>query len=378
MVIVLAVSTMSVAIYILAQAENKNLPNGGDAGGNNTTAAFDDNRGIAGSTAPPNKDNKPPASDEKALLYEFMAKKDELLKNCAWNEIDSLIGKYEPGFSAEKDKFNLIKHDLLHKKSEAENGYKRWLDSAEKNIKDNKLLESARDIARAASLYKSADERLTLLVNEIKNKLVSDMVEIPESVVNGKTVAKFRLARNEVTNYQYCCFVILAKHPPPPYWQGTEFPDKLNDLPVFLVTHSDAESFAKWLGKRLPTEEEWQAACSFGGPRKYPWGDEFAAGGESHNAVSMEYSIYMSTFWKEPIFPRPVGSMKGGASRLGINDLAGNVWEWTSTKVTDGGAEFYVLKGGSYLTYKEAIECSYRLLELPHLRHYDVGFRVAE
>ncbi|HKE05095.1 MAG TPA: bifunctional serine/threonine-protein kinase/formylglycine-generating enzyme family protein, partial [Blastocatellia bacterium] len=100
-----------------------------------------------------------------------------------------------------------------------------------------------------------------------------DENERPAHVVN---VKPFFIDRTEVTNERYQKFIDASKYAPPPSWQGSHFPEGAGALPVTDVTWEDANAYATWMGKRLPTEEEWEFAAR--GPddrRIYPWGEEW-------------------------------------------------------------------------------------------------------
>src|SRR5262249_17210429 len=85
-----------------------------------------------------------------------------------------------------------------------------------------------------------------------------DENEKPAHVVN---VKPFFIDRTEVTNEQYQKFIDASKYAPPPSWQGSHFPEGAAALPVTDVTWEDANAYATWMGKRLPTEEEWEIAA---------------------------------------------------------------------------------------------------------------------
>jgi formylglycine-generating enzyme required for sulfatase activity len=97
-------------------------------------------------------------------------------------------------------------------------------------------------------------------------------------------VDSFYIDRHEVTNSQYQKFILATGHPAPffdrpwaePYnWKGTAYPDGKGNHPVVLVNWADAQSYARWAGKRLPTEAEWEKAVRGSlVSKKYPSGDQ--------------------------------------------------------------------------------------------------------
>jgi ergothioneine biosynthesis protein EgtB len=151
------------------------------------------------------------------------------------------------------------------------------------------------------------------------------------------------------------------------HWRGL-FADVPLPLawPVY-VSHAEADAFARWKGKRLPTEAEYHRAAfgqPGGGERALPWGD--AVRGAAHGNFGLRH-------WD----PVPVGSHPAGASAWGVHDLIGNGWEWTSTVFApfpgftptpsyprysadffDGG--HYVMKGASPATASELVRRSWR------------------
>lgn len=116
--------------------------------------------------------------------------------------------------------------------------------------------------------------------------------------------------------------------------------------PVTQVSFKDATAYARWAGKRLPNREEWmQAATQSGRYRDFPWGEEMLPDGE-----------YRGNWWQGP-FP-VADEVRDGfagiaevrqfpAAENGLYDIAGNVWEWTSTERPATGEK--IIKGGSFL-----------------------------
>ena len=144
-----------------------------------------------------------------------------------------------------------------------------------------------------------------------------------------------------VTNGEYARFLTASGYRPKQtenflkHWRGSKPPGGLADHPVVYVDLEDARAYARWAGKRLPTEDEWQYAAAGPSEKAYPWGDSFAADrcnmGQEHGTT-------------------PVLAFPRGRSWCGAMDLCGNVWEWTDSERTDGHTRFCLLKGGSWYT----------------------------
>jgi serine/threonine-protein kinase len=142
----------------------------------------------------------------------------------------------------------------------------------------------------------------------------------PEADDNEKPVSKvfvgpFSIDKFEVTNGRYLrCIEAGACARPSPL--GYDAMTRAN-LPVTVVSWQQAVAYCRWVGKRLPTEAEWERAARGTDGRHYPWGNTFGA-----ERANVGYSVRATT---------PVGSYPQGASPYGVMDLAGNVWEWTSS-----------------------------------------------
>ncbi|MGH9842453.1 MAG: protein kinase domain-containing protein, partial [Blastocatellia bacterium] len=132
-------------------------------------------------------------------------------------------------------------------------------------------------------------------------------------------VRPFFLDRTEVTTAQYKKFLDEnPTHPAPRGWRrNRKVPTGKEDLPVTGVTWEDATTFAKWAGKRLPSEEEWEFAARGQAGWLYPWGDRWNA--KNANAGRQRRKL------------APVSAFAAGATPRGIVDLIGNVWEWTGS-----------------------------------------------
>jgi len=183
-------------------------------------------------------------------------------------------------------------------------------------------------------------------------------------------VAAFHIDECEVTNAEYQAFVQATGYSVEGRWAPPTSP-VLGGRPAVNVTYADAEAYARWAGKRLPTEEEWEkAARGFRGYR-FPWGDQYLR----NHAVLRDLGL------SEPAAPR---SYPDGKSPYGAMDMLGNVWEWTSSEyraypgstMTDPnfGRGAKVIRGGSYQSMGD-VTASTRSFRLPALGSKDLGFR---
>ena len=168
----------------------------------------------------------------------------------------------------------------------------------------------------------------------------------------------------------------------PLYWsEGKEW----DDHPVYGVSWYEAEAYANFVGKRLPTEAEWEKAARWNPLTQtsttYPWGEDPPH--SSHG--NYDTRIGQTT---------PVNAYPAGESHYGCDDLLGNVWEWTASWFSPypnfayypyrGYSQVYfdnqhrVLRGGSWATRPWALESSWRNWYYPHLRQIFAGFRCAK
>jgi serine/threonine protein kinase len=174
-------------------------------------------------------------------------------------------------------------------------------------------------------------------------------------------VASFYLDKYEVTNAEWAEFIKATGRPAPALpssvtgvtywkpWDGNVPPAGRERWPVCNVSPNQAQAYAQWLSERdglqyrLPTEEEWEFAARNGSQGTFfPWGNSWSDGKANINQTMQS--------------PRDIGSLAGGATKDGVMDMIGNVWEWTAskasyydhTRVKDDAVNARVMRGGSY------------------------------
>ncbi len=196
------------------------------------------------------------------------------------------------------------------------------------------------------------------------------------------TVSPFAIDRTEVTNAEYADFVKETGHAPPRgVWDGTSPKPGEERLPVSNVSYEDANAFAKWRSKRdgvtyrLPTEDEWEFAARGGdSTRMYPWGPGWVQGYANLGGAGTA----------------PVGSYPLGRTPQGLEDMIGNVWEWTSseasmykgndrTALAPEDRRKMVARGGSYESRPdgdEPVTVTARRWVPRNFRHPVLGFRL--
>ncbi len=161
----------------------------------------------------------------------------------------------------------------------------------------------------------------------------------------------YSIDKYEVTNRQYAKFNLDHK-----YGRGGD------NYPVTMVSLNDAIAHCEALDKRLPTEQEWEKAARGTDGRIYPWGNEF----EKILCITSE-----GVAEGQHALIAPVGSCEKGKSPYGVMDMAGNVWEWTSSY----NERYSVLRGGSFFEGKESSTTFSFLLSIPDDAKDYVGFR---
>ena len=242
-----------------------------------------------------------------------------------------------------------------------------------------------------------------------------DAVDEPSSLDNERPahvidLPAFRIGRLPVTNAQWQDFIADGGYTQPRWWStrgwrhrveaGLERPlfwspdggrrrfghieEIPPDEPVQHVCFFEAQAYAAWAGARLPTEQEWEKACCWdpvrGRRRRWPWG-------------AWAYTPALANLGGAALRPAPVGAYPAGASAYGVEQLIGDVWEWTTSgfepwpgfvpMIYDTysgpffGGDFRVLRGGSWASALTAVRPSFRNWDLPVRRQIFTGVRLA-
>jgi formylglycine-generating enzyme required for sulfatase activity len=194
----------------------------------------------------------------------------------------------------------------------------------------------------------------------------------------------FLIDKYEVTNHQYIEFLLATRHKEPfnVYSEGPLSAELgIDHLPVVQVTWNDAEDYCLWIGKRLPTEAEWEKAARGNDGRIYPWGNSLPT--EDHANYDRE--------WDDGLALRLIGSFPSGESPYGVRDMSGNVREWVQDWYSEdyykespnrnpmgpGSGLLKVIRGGSWHSLESDIRVTARGKGGFALKTHGVGFRCA-
>jgi formylglycine-generating enzyme required for sulfatase activity len=208
----------------------------------------------------------------------------------------------------------------------------------------------------------------------------------------------YAIGRTPVTNAQYSTFLRATGHKPPVHWRLLILrmrrpPFRRGDYPAVNVTWHDALDYCRWLSEvtgkpyRLPNEPEWEKAARGVDGRIYPWGDVW----DAERCHTLEGADEEDT--------QPVGIHPPGASPYGVQDMIGNIWEWTRSlwgksrfrpefrypydpsdgreNSAAGSVVRRVLRGVSFYNDQKTARCAARYRYSPRNRFKSVGFRVA-
>jgi iron(II)-dependent oxidoreductase len=179
-----------------------------------------------------------------------------------------------------------------------------------------------------------------------------------------RVLPAFYVDKYPVTNRQYEAFCRATGYRWPKYYDNTKFNGP--DQPVVGISAVDALKYCRWAGKTLPTEEQWEKSARGTDGRLYPWGDDPPQNG-------------MACYGRDPLdgATDPVTAHPKNVSPFGAIELAGNVWEWTSTttEAPPGAEAFQVVKGGCYNDPVELLRADARLDAGSKDKFETIGFR---
>lgn len=196
-------------------------------------------------------------------------------------------------------------------------------------------------------------------------------------------LSEFWISRFPITNQHYKQFIDDTGYTTPQHWENGDIPKGKELHPVVYVSWREAQLFCEWANVRLPSEAEWEKAARGTDGRIYPWGNS-----SPHRALC-NFNNDNTT---------PVGIFRQGVSQYGVFDMAGNIWEWTSSlwgqyrnepdfaypyDANDGRENLNapdnfgrIIRGGAFRYYGHIVRCAVRKWFRPLGVDDDVGFRV--
>ncbi|HIJ49444.1 MAG TPA: SUMF1/EgtB/PvdO family nonheme iron enzyme [Nitrospinae bacterium] len=210
------------------------------------------------------------------------------------------------------------------------------------------------------TILNEKDQTLMILINQGKylvgeKKIAASGTPRPDANSSHfVTLSAFYIDRTEITVDNFQKFQPLYSEKP--YTNGKPCPQ----CPAMGINWNQARKYCQWAGKRLPSEEEWEAAARGNSTNTWPWGNEFLP-------------QHANTFGKEDgyLSVAPVASFDVGASPYGIMDMTGNVWEWVQTK----NKGLQIVKGGGWTSYNNQSKISFRNKVDAKLKNPTFGFR---
>lgn len=225
---------------------------------------------------------------------------------------------------------------------------------------------TARRISKVAQPEKVLQRSLTEMVSIPAGRFLfkethgDEFIPYPRQDVDSSfDMPGFQMDRFPVTNAQFRKFMEATRYKPTDpvnflkHWKGGKIPAGQENFPVVYVSYEDAQAFARWAGKRLPTEIEWQYAAQTPALLEWPW--------PQPRPVTRKEEVVTETLTVTSIEGidsavcnlgdgrlYPVGRYPRGANPYGLEDLVGCVWQLTNDVFMNGSYRYIILKGGSY------------------------------
>ena len=213
------------------------------------------------------------------------------------------------------------------------------------------------------TILNEQDQSLMILIDAGKYLIgkgnlstAADLDQKKSSFVN---LAEFYIDRTEITVTQFRKY--QPRYNEKSFTNGKECPN----CPAMGIDWIQASKYCRWAGKRLPKEEEWEAAARGVSNFTYPWGEAFLP---QHANLHGKEDGYQ--------FAAPVGSFLSGASASGLVDMAGNVWEWVDNKKSSRPQpDTRIVKGGGWTSSKGQARISFRNHANLKMKNPTFGFR---
>lgn len=220
------------------------------------------------------------------------------------------------------------------------------------------------------------------MMGSVEGEGGDDPNEQPQHLV---ALDDYYIDQYEVTVERYARFLKTTGRTPPRYWDQGNLPQH-GQKPVVGIHWEDAHRYCQWVGKRLPTEAEWEKAARGTDKRPYPWGTAKPDSSLANFGQSESKQFYEDRL-------TPVDTYESGKSPYGAYDMAGNVWEWVadwyseeyyqeSTKKNPKGpssGDRKVMRGGSWDNGARNLRSANRSRKgFPTRRHATLGFRCAK